>query len=82
MTQLCEWLNYTPYADDYINSTITPSDYLPLFKQYSFKYPIRFCENKKEEQSCKKLLTEVLTNSGICYTVNIIDASEIFRDVM
>ena len=64
----------------YYNASITSRDYVRELKKLSFAYPFYYCTYKAVAVECKETFTELLTDSGICYTLNIIDSAELFRD--
>ena len=59
----------------YYNATITSREYINELKKLSFRYPFYFCSEKSMKVECNESLTEFVTDSGICYTYNIIDSS-------
>ena len=64
------------------NASIKPREYIQELKKLSIPFPFYFCSHKGVQVACKETLTEFLTDSGICYTFNIIDSSDLFRDDM
>ena len=71
------------YGDDkpYDNGK-TSREYIKEIKKISIPYPFALCSQKAVYVSCNETLTELLTDSGICFTFNIIDSTELFRDEM
>ncbi|XP_077285517.1 pickpocket protein 28-like [Arctopsyche grandis] len=68
--------NIVKNGSDIVNRTTI--DYLKEFGQ-SFNEMFNKCEWKKKDIDCKELFRPVFTESGQCYTFNILDAEELFR---
>lgn len=46
----------------------------------SFEEMLFFCKWRNTFDTCEDLFTEVVTEEGICYTFNLLDSSELFRE--
>ncbi|CRK87601.1 CLUMA_CG001397, isoform A [Clunio marinus] len=65
-----------------INSGLEANEIVPLLK--SITMPLNettlFCKWRNTVLPCTDYFTEILTEEGFCYTFNILDASELFKE--
>jgi acid-sensing ion channel, other len=65
-----------------INSTLEPEEIVPLLKNMSI--PLNestlFCRWRNEMVLCDTFFSEVITEEGYCYTFNVMDSSELFKE--
>ena len=66
------------------NTTTKPEEYPSLLKEVGFDPLLHIvrCQSRGQTFPCDTIFTEVITSYGICYTYNMIDSSEMFRDEM
>jgi amiloride-sensitive sodium channel len=62
--------NYTTFSDKFYDFI---DEVKPAFSIYG-------CTYKGKPLSCEKIFKPVLTEEGVCYTFNMLDRSEIFRN--
>ena len=64
-----------------LNSSTDPREYIKLLKEMAVPFDEMFsvCLWRFDLIGCSKLLTEVFTEEGICYTFNMLEGKELFR---
>ena len=64
-----------------LNSTTNPREYIKLLKEMAvpFDEMFFFCSWRSRYTECSNIFTEVITEEGICYTFNMLNAQELLR---
>ena len=64
------------------NTKVRPREYLTVLKDIgvNLSETIHKCTAQDQNYPCDIVLTEVMTNVGVCYTYNLLDSSLMFRD--
>lgn len=64
------------------NTMVNSRDYARILKDIGIgrSDTIKKCVAQDQGYDCKIVLTEIITNMGICYTYNILDSPLMFRD--
>lgn len=67
-----------------INSGLKPEEIVPLLKSItvSLNETTLFCKWRNAVGSCEEFFTEIITEEGFCYTFNVLDSSELFKEEM
>lgn len=76
MTMICKYydrLNYT-------NPSTFPDDFLDVVDKIRPNLLLWNCMNMGGEIPCDNLFRPILTDEGVCYTYNMLDRKEIFKD--
>lgn len=60
------------YTDDIIDKL---REMAPTFNDTMF-----FCKFRNEFQPCHALFKEVMTEEGLCFTFNVLNSQELYRD--
>lgn len=70
------------FIGDRINSKLEPTEILPLLKKItmSLNETTLFCKWRNNIEACNKYFVEMITEEGFCYTFNILNSSELFRE--
>ena len=65
-----------------LNITANTSDYDNILRNVSIPFDELFisCSNSLDKLDCSNMFTEVITDYGVCYTYNMLDTAEIYRD--
>ncbi|VEN47372.1 unnamed protein product [Callosobruchus maculatus] len=50
------------------------------FLNESRPYILKYCQYLEQEQECRDYFTPILTEEGVCYSFNILDKGDMFRD--
>ncbi|VEN48133.1 unnamed protein product [Callosobruchus maculatus] len=65
----------------YINNTANCTDEgFYQFLNESRPYIFQYCSYLDKEPECEEMLTPILTEEGVCYSFNILDKNDMFRD--
>jgi amiloride-sensitive sodium channel len=69
------------FEDLSIKSGLKTDEIVPLLKSItvSLNETTLFCKWRNSINSCGEFFTEVLTEEGFCYTFNVLDSSELYR---
>ena len=64
--------------------TDDPENYINLLKEMTMNRNLTLpqCSFQGIKYPCEDLLTETITNLGVCYTFNSLDESDVFRDIV
>jgi len=65
-----------------LDSGIKPEEIVPLLKSItvSLNETTLFCKWRNSINSCDEYFTEIITEEGFCYTFNVLNSSELFRE--
>jgi amiloride-sensitive sodium channel len=65
-----------------IKSGLQAHEIVPLLRSItvSLNETTLFCKWRNSINSCSEFFTEILTEEGFCYTFNVLDSSELYRD--
>lgn len=69
------------FNGDFLNSGLKAKEIVPLLKSItvSLNETTLFCRWRNSINECSEYFTEILTEEGFCYTFNVLDASEMFK---
>lgn len=70
------------FIGDHIDSELESKDILPLLKKItmSLNETTLFCKWRNNIDACNKYFVEMITEEGFCYTFNVLNSSELFRE--
>lgn len=79
VAQICDLHLFDKHA---INSTLQPEDIVPLLKSItvSLNETTLFCRWRNSINSCDHFFKEVITDEGFCFTFNVLNSSELFKE--
>jgi acid-sensing ion channel, other len=65
-----------------ISSGIEPEQIVPILRQItvSLNETTLFCKWRNSIGPCTEFFTEIITEEGFCYTFNVLDSSELFKE--
>ena len=65
-----------------LNIAVNTADYHEILRNMSIPFDELFesCSSTLDVLNCSNILSEVITDEGICYSYNMLDAEEIYRD--
>ena len=66
------------------NTSTQPSQYISILRKLALdiRSIFDYCELPKDTYDCWEVLSEMITEHGLCYTYNSKSSSEIYRDIM
>lgn len=70
------------FANDTLESGLEPHEIVPLLKRLTMTLneTTLFCKWRNSVEGCEKYFTEILTEEGFCYTFNVLNSKELFRE--
>lgn len=79
VSQICDSHLFTGI---HINSTLQAEEIVPLLKSItaSLNETTLFCKWRNTVESCSEFFTEIITEEGFCYTFNVLNAKELFKE--
>ncbi|KAJ3617442.1 hypothetical protein MTP99_007159 [Tenebrio molitor] len=77
MSLIC---NYRENYLEYTNNLTFPEEFFDVIDYVQPDFKIQDCHYMGRSENCDKLFIPIITDEGICYTFNMLDRGEIFRE--
>ncbi|CAG9838693.1 unnamed protein product [Diabrotica balteata] len=78
MSLVCDDSGFIQLPDsDYIDENIYSA-----LSSFNSQYPLFSCNYMGRKYECKDIFVPIVTDEGICYSFNILDRSEIYKDIV
>ncbi|XP_050514398.1 pickpocket protein 28-like [Diabrotica virgifera virgifera] len=78
MSLVCDLVGYIKLPDsDYVDENI-----YSVLSSLNSDYPLFECYYMNKRYNCKDIFVPIYTDEGICYSFNILDRSEVFKDIV
>lgn len=70
------------FANISMNSGLKPEEIVPLLRKItmSMNETILSCKWRNLDKECESLFSEIITEEGFCYTFNVLESSELFKE--
>lgn len=81
IAQVCD-LHLFAMQNVSIDSGLKPEEIVPTLRASAvpLNESILFCKWRNSVRSCDEYFTEILTEEGFCYTFNVLDSSQLFKE--